>query len=170
MSRYPLIDGHNDLAWQYRLNGSASVYNASSFDLRYNMSSSGLQTDIPRLRLGRVGGQFWSVYVRCYMADAVRSTLEEIDIVRSFVARYATDFQMAYTADDIGAAFAAGKVASLMGIEGGHSIDSSYGALRQFYNAGVRYMSVGCARSTPRRMRARGGTSTRELVGHRRAS
>jgi membrane dipeptidase len=140
MELYPLIDGHNDLAWQFRLNGSATVWAPGSYNLSANLIEFGLQTDIPRLRLGRLSGQWWSVYTRCYMADAVRATFEQIDIVKSFVARYSDTFQMAYTAADINTAFQNQKIASLIGIEGGHSIDSSFGALRAFYAAGVRYM------------------------------
>jgi len=142
MSRFPLIDGHNDLAWQYRKMRDGRVWSSPTFDLTTDCAAAGLQTDIPRLREGRVGGQFWSVFVLCGMPDAVRATIEEIDIVRSFVAKHSDTFQLALTADDVEAAFAQGRIASLMGMEGGHSIDGSMAALRQFYQMGVRYLSL----------------------------
>ena len=102
-----------------------------------------LMTDIPRLHAGRVGGQFWSVWVPPEVTGpaTVRMTLEQIDLVRAMVARYPNDLQMAYTADDIVNIHKAGRIASLIGIEGGHQIDNSLPMLRQMYALGARYTS-----------------------------
>jgi membrane dipeptidase len=137
--RVPLIDGHNDLPWQYRQKVERAI---SKLDVA--QSQPGLHTDIPRLRAGGVGGQFWSVYVPVARdgKDAVRATLEQIDVVHRLVGRYPDTFQIALGAADIESAFAAGRIASLIGMEGGHSIDSSLGALRMFYRAGARYMTL----------------------------
>ena len=101
-------------------------------------------TDIPRLRAGQVGGQFWSVWISPSVTGpaAIKMTLEQIDIVKSMAARWPKDFEMAYTADDIVRAHKAGRVASLIGIEGGHQIDNSLAMLRQMYAAGARYMTL----------------------------
>src|SRR5512141_2142753 len=101
-------------------------------------------TDIPRLHAGRVGGQFWSVWIPPTVTGpaAIKMTIEQIDLVHDLVARYPRDLQMAYTADDIVRAQKAGRVASLIGIEGGHQIDASMAALRQMYALGARYMTL----------------------------
>eukprot|EP00004_Rigifila_ramosa_P014002 TRINITY_DN3146_c0_g1_i1.p2 TRINITY_DN3146_c0_g1~~TRINITY_DN3146_c0_g1_i1.p2 ORF type:complete len:405 (-),score=107.26 TRINITY_DN3146_c0_g1_i1:49-1239(-) len=138
---HPLIDGHNDLPWQFR----GRVRNAvSQLDLSVDQTAIGLHTDIPRLREGGVGAQFWSVYIPCSKKDkdAVRATMEQVDVTRRFIDYYPNDFALALTADDIERHFAAGKIAGLMGAEGGHSIDNSLGMLRMFYDAGVRYMTL----------------------------
>ncbi len=147
----PLIDGHNDLAWEirqrygnaYGVDLSASTANLSP-SMKDGSSSPPLMTDIPRLHEGHVGGQFWSVWVPSGVAgpEAVQMTVEQIDIVRNMVARYPNDLQMAYSADDIMRAFKAGRVASLIGIEGGHQIDNSLPVLRQMYVLGARYMTL----------------------------
>ncbi|HWU76240.1 MAG TPA: dipeptidase [Rhodanobacter sp.] len=147
----PLIDGHNDLAWEIRQRYGS----AYGVDLRVSTANlppkmedgelaSPLMTDIPRLHKGHVGGQFWSVWIptRVVGPEAVKMTLEQIDIVRNMVARYPNDLQMAYSADDIMRAFKAGRVASLIGIEGGHQIDDSLPVLRQMYVLGARYMTL----------------------------
>ena len=145
-AKVPLIDGHNDLPWQYRNKANRDVW---AMDI--NESQPELHTDIPRLREGMLGAQFWSVYVPASMQgkEAVRATLEEIDIVYQMIARYPETFQLATTADEVEAAFAAGRIASMMGMEGGHSIDSSLGALRMFHRLGVGYMTLTHSRNVP---------------------
>lgn len=145
-AKVPLIDGHNDLPWQIRRKANRDVW---AMDIAEPQPD--LHTDIPRLREGMLGAQFWSVYVPVSMQgkEAVRATMEEIDIVYQMIARYPDTFQLAVTADEVEAAFAAGRIASMMGIEGGHSIDSSMGALRMFHKLGVRYMTLTHSRNIP---------------------
>ena len=142
----PLIDGHNDLPWQYR---EKAALDLSKLDIRRPQPA--LHTDIPRLRRGGVGGQFWSVYVPATMQgkEAVRATMEQIDIVYQMAARYPDTFEIARTAADVERIFKAGKIASLIGMEGGHSIDNSLGALRMFYKLGARYMTLTHGANTP---------------------
>jgi membrane dipeptidase len=108
-------------------------------------------TDIARLRAGGVGGQFWSVYVPVELAgqSAVTATLEQIDIVHRMMRRYPRDFALALTADDVERAFSKGRIASLIGMEGGHSIDNSLGALRMFHRLGARYMTLTHSSNVP---------------------
>jgi membrane dipeptidase len=139
LDKYPVIDGHNDLPWALREAGSldpAGTDIAAPVDFTH--------TDLPRLARGGVGAQFWSVYVPAELQGdaAVATTLEQIDLVRQLVARYPETLELALTADDIQRITGAGRLASLMGAEGGHSIASSLGTLRALYQLGVRYMTL----------------------------
>ena len=139
LSRFPLIDGHNDLPWEIRdqFGGDPGAANLTG-------RVATTHTDIPRLVEGGVGGQFWSVYVPARLAGdtAVTAVLEQIDLVHRMVRRYPSRFQLALTAADVANAFAAGRIASLLGAEGGHSISGSLGVLRSLYALGVRYMTL----------------------------
>jgi membrane dipeptidase len=138
LSRFPLIDGHNDLPWAIR----EKIGSLDAVDLTQRVDKT--HTDIPRLVEGGIGGQFWSVYVPAQLAGdaAVTAVLEQIDLVHRMVRRYPSRFQLALTASDVEDAFAAGRIASLLGAEGGHSIGGSLGVLRALYALGVRYMTL----------------------------
>jgi membrane dipeptidase len=137
LREFPVVDGHNDLPWALRKVG----YDLDARDIAVAQNAH-LHTDIPRLREGGVGAQYWSVYVRSDLPDAVPATLEQIDCVRQLLARYPADLAPALTAADMEKARQDGRIASLMGAEGGHSIGCSLGTLRGLYELGVRYMTL----------------------------
>lgn len=136
----PLVDSHNDLPWAMREFANAPL-DVEAYDL--NKTTKGM-TDIKRLRQGMVGGQFWSVYIPGEIRDSgyARVQLEQIDIARRVIARYPKDLQWSLTAADVRAAHKAGKIGSLLGMEGGHAIENSLGALRAYYELGARYMTL----------------------------
>ncbi|PZO04427.1 MAG: membrane dipeptidase [Alphaproteobacteria bacterium] len=148
LERTPLIDGHNDLPWALRQNHGNDPH---AVDLATDLeTSTELHTDIPRLRAGGVGGQFWSVYVPASLTpvEAAKATFEQIDTVKRIVAAHPDVFELATTADDIVRIHRAGKIASLIGMEGGYSIDDSLGLLREFFDAGARYITLTHSRTT----------------------
>jgi membrane dipeptidase len=140
----PLIDGHNDYPWALRENAGRDL---DKLDITKPQPT--IMTDIARLRAGGVGGQFWSVYVSAEDPAPVTTTLEQIDIVYRMMRKYPETFELALTADDVERIFKKGKIASLIGMEGGHSIDSSLGALRMFQRLGARYMTLTHSKNTP---------------------
>jgi membrane dipeptidase len=153
--RTPLIDGHNDLPWEirerYKSDFSAIDLGSDTHHLPVGIDQAAMMTDIPRLRAGLVGAQFWSVWIPVEVQgfQAVQMTLEQIDLVKRMAERYPRDFAMAYTAADIGRIHKSHKIASLIGIEGGHQINNSLAVLRQMYDAGARYMTLTHTTNTP---------------------
>jgi membrane dipeptidase len=138
----PLVDGHNDLPWAIR-NHAAAPHDVEAYDLRTRTPG---HTDLARLATGRLGGQFWSVYIPGDTATArlgfAKVQLEQIDIARRVIARYPDVFEPALTANGMRLAFARGRIGSVLGMEGGHAIENSLGALRAFYDLGARYLTL----------------------------
>ncbi|MGI9038261.1 MAG: dipeptidase [Gemmatimonadota bacterium] len=138
LERHPIFDGHNDLPWAIRT--AERPLDVEAYDLRVRTTG---HTDLARLREGGVGAQFWSVYVPGEIADSgfARVQLEQIDVVRRMIARY-PELEFVGTADEVERAMAAGRIASMIGMEGGHVIENSLGALRAYYDLGARYMTL----------------------------
>lgn len=135
----PLIDGHNDIAFQYMLQAGLTL---SNIDIGHHQPS--LHTDIPRLKEGGVGGQFWSAYVPPSKQGEldVQGTIWQIDLIHNMVNRYPDIFKIALTADDVEDAHEGGRIGSLIGVEGGHMINNSLATLRIFFELGARYMTL----------------------------
>ncbi|XP_031847544.1 dipeptidase 1 isoform X2 [Nomia melanderi] len=153
----PLIDGHNDLPYNLyaKLNNKVSGFQFEK-DLANDTvwgrnACSSCFTDLPRLRKGKVGGQFWAAYVSCesQYKDAVQLTLRQIDVIKNLIDKYPNDLQFVTEANDIEASWRNGKIASMIGVEGGHSIDSSLAVLRLYYELGVRYLTLTHSCNTP---------------------
>ena len=132
-----LWDGHNDLPWRLRSEGDMAL---KKFDLSKRLGSG--QTDIPRLREGGVKAQFWSVYIPSEHSNPARTVTEQIDLVHRMVEKYPADLELALTADDVERIVKSGKIASLIGIEGGVAIENSLAQLRAFHVLGARYMTL----------------------------
>lgn len=139
LRRHPIIDGHNDLPWQVRSEIGVDG-DLASYDLAAETSG---QTDLPRLRAGGVGGQFWSVFVPGELGEGfARTQLEQLDLARRIVERYPGDLALCCTADEVEATMGGGRIASLLGMEGGHVLEGSLGALRAFFHLGARYLTL----------------------------
>ncbi|XVS66302.1 dipeptidase [Actinosynnema sp. CA-299493] len=160
LARVPLVDGHNDLPWALRDLAASGQFGekstagdpvspVSAVDLAVRQPA--LQTDLARARDGRLGMQFWSVWVPCRLAGdaAVTAVLEQVDLVHDLAARYPDHLRIATTADEAERAFQDGRIASLIGAEGGHSINGSLGVLRALRRLGVRYMTLTHNENTP---------------------
>ena len=141
LKKTPLIDGHNDLPWALREDHGQSV---AALESGSNRRTKPLMTDMARLRAGRVGGQFWSVYISGTITgdEAIRTTIEQIDTARRLIDAYPRDLELARSADDIVRIHKAGRIASMLGVEGGRQIGGSLAALRRFHDLGVRYMTL----------------------------
>jgi membrane dipeptidase len=151
----PVWDGHNDVPLQIRgryrnMLAEFDFTDTSNAPITPGTDQGKMQTDLKRLREGKVGAQFWSIYVTTDMQGprAVQAAVEQIDITKRLVAKYPNDMALAYTAADVERAMAAGKIASLMGLEGGHMIGDSLAVLRQFHALGIRYMTLAHSKNT----------------------
>lgn len=146
LAAHPVIDGHNDLLWTARVE---AAYDFSRLDV--GAGGTPTHTDLPRMRAGGMGAQFWSVYVPTWLTGdaAVSATLEQVDAARTLTSRYADQLAWATTADEVEDAWATDRMASLMGAEGGHSISCSLGTLRQLHELGVRYLTLTHNANTP---------------------
>ena len=141
LKRTPLIDGHNDLPWALRENYGQSV---DGLESGTQTRVKPLHTDMQRMRSGRVGGQFWSVYITGTVVgdEAIRTTIEQIDTARRMIEAYPHHLELATSADDMVRIHRRGRIGSLLGIEGGRQIGGSLPALRRFYDLGARYMTL----------------------------
>jgi membrane dipeptidase len=148
LAKTPLVDGHNDLPWELRLRTHGQL---RSIDLATDTAhlappagEAALMTDIPRLKAGHVGGQFWSVWIpaETHGYEAVQMTLEQVDLVKRFTLDHPRDLEMAYSAADVRRIHQDHRIASLIGIEGGHQINNSLAVLRQMYDLGARYLTI----------------------------
>jgi membrane dipeptidase len=148
LRQVPLVDGHNDLAWQYH----KFTNNLDAIDLAADTRNqpAHLVTDIPRLRAGALGAQFWAAYVPATLPGpaAVQATFEQIDVIHRFVNRYPGAFAFARTPADLERIHRQGRIASLIGVEGGHSINNSLAVLRMMYDLGARYMTLTHTKNT----------------------
>ena len=146
LADHPVVDGHNDLLWEAR---AQAAYDFSRLDV--GAGGTPTHTDLPRMRAGGMGAQFWSVYVPTRLGgdDAVSATLEQVDAARLLTRTYADQLAWASTADEVEAAWASGRMASLAGAEGGHSINCSLGTLRQLHALGVMYLTLTHNANTP---------------------
>ncbi len=151
----PIFDGHNDVPIQLRARFDNQINDFDFFDTtgtgETHPQGRVMHTDIPRLAEGKVGAQYWSVYVPVSLSEpeAVQMTVEQIDVMKRLIARYPGSLRYAETADEVERAMANGEVASLLGMEGGHSIGSSLAVLRQMYALGARYMTITHSKNTP---------------------
>ena len=143
LRRHPLIDGHNDLPWTIRQDAASDL---TAYDLRRRTPG---DTDLERLRAGGIGGQFWSVFVPAEIGGGyARTQLEQLDLARRMIRRYPDDLALCTTADEVEAAFAGGRIGSMLGMEGGHVLESSLGALRAFREFGAAYLTLTHNRNT----------------------
>ncbi|WP_291419328.1 dipeptidase [Actinophytocola sp.] len=144
MKSSPLVDGHNDLPWALRMVPGVDTSRSDGFGVDLTQPQPSFHTDLGRLRAGGVGMQFWSVYVPCRLTgdSAVTAVVQQCELVHTLAGKYPEHLQIVSTAAEARAAFAAGRIASMLGAEGGHSINSSLGVLRALYRLGVRYMTL----------------------------